>query len=571
MSQAYRDEEVRIQQAMNAVRIGICPNLAVAARKYKAPSRRLQERWKGVPSKLGRSGAGKKLSDAEEMALCQYLDRLDAIGVSARYQLLFKCADSILKWNHPDDTTPASTVSSEWGKRFLKRHPQYSLRKQKILDVNRKNAHHPDTIQVWFRKFQEKCIEKGIQQNDCYNMDETGFRIGIGRDQWVITKDRTRPAYLPSSSNRELVTVIECVSAGGTVIAPMVILPGILIQERWFTATGMEDNYLIATSESGYSNDELSFEWIRHFEKETVNCRKGAWRLLLLDGYGSHCTYEFVQFCDEHKIIPFCLPAHTTHLLQPLDVVLFQPFKHWHAEVVDMATRTGCTDFNKMEFLSAIASIRQQTFKPASIASSFCEIGLFPFNPEVVLRKLRELQPLRPCTPPPVTTTEEDIFNKTPLTIRTLKRQASQLLSSTSDTIPMADLQSQVRKFAKGSIIQATAGFLASEQLEHTQAAENARKVRQQQNRRTVQRGGTIYTSDARKLIRQREDEDTRKAQAAVARAEKKEIKWRLTLRKKVTKHYKEQFERWTKLHQQHINEMAEVCGQVRNTVKLKE
>ena len=34
------------------------------------------------------------------------------------------------------------------------------------------------------------------------------------------------------------------------------------------------------------------------------------WRLLPLDGYGSRCTKEFFDFCDDHYIIPFCLPPH---------------------------------------------------------------------------------------------------------------------------------------------------------------------------------------------------------------------------------------------------------------------
>ena len=46
-------------------------------------------------------------------------------------------------------------------------------------------------------------------------------------------------------------------------------------------------------------------------------------RLLLLDGYGSHCILEFVTFCEAHKIISICLPFYFTHLFQPLNVIIF--------------------------------------------------------------------------------------------------------------------------------------------------------------------------------------------------------------------------------------------------------
>ena len=53
--------------------------------------------------------------------------------------------------------------------------------------------------------------------------------------------------YLASSNNHNLVMFIECVSASGKAIAPMVILPGLLHQECWFTHTTLEDNILLAT------------------------------------------------------------------------------------------------------------------------------------------------------------------------------------------------------------------------------------------------------------------------------------------------------------------------------------
>ena len=63
-------------------------------------------------------------------------------------------------------------------------------------------------------------------------MNKTGFRIGMGKDQWVITRDHTRLMYLASSNNCKLVTVIECISTSGKTIAPMIIFPGLLHQER---------------------------------------------------------------------------------------------------------------------------------------------------------------------------------------------------------------------------------------------------------------------------------------------------------------------------------------------------
>ena len=66
-----------------------------------------------------------------------------------------------------------------------------------------------------------------------------------------------------------------------------------------------------------YSDDKLSFKWIKHFDKFSCQSQTSCIQLLLLDGYGSHCTFEFLEHCNSNNIIIFCLPPHITHLLQP--------------------------------------------------------------------------------------------------------------------------------------------------------------------------------------------------------------------------------------------------------------
>jgi len=106
-----------------------------------------------------------------------------------------------------------------------------------------------------------------LQEGDRYNFDETGFRIGVGHDQWIVTLDPKQQSYLASTSNRQLVTVCETISGDGTALPPMLILPGILHQEDWYTKTDLEDDVLVAVSETGYANDELCLDWLHHFER----------------------------------------------------------------------------------------------------------------------------------------------------------------------------------------------------------------------------------------------------------------------------------------------------------------
>jgi len=333
------------------------------------------------------------------------------------------CANAVLQFAHCGQG-PAPVVSNHRASRFLNRHSEYFIRKQVSLDVNRKSAHQPESIRAWFQKYYDICEQCNIHQGDKYNFDETGFCIGIRCDQWIITRDPTRQSYLGSSTNRELVSVCQTISGDGVVLSPMIIVPGIIHQESWYTMTRILDNYLVGTSETGYNNDELTMKWLLHFEHCSAARLAGSYRLLLLDGFGSHPTKQFLDFCDLHKIIVFCLPAHSSYLLQPLDVVVFQPYKHYHAEVVEAATHTGCGNFDKAELLDTIDTIRQQTFKSSIIQSAFRATGLIPYNPDIVISK-----PQESVIPPshqlePVSASSSII----PLTIASFKTMSDELL-----------------------------------------------------------------------------------------------------------------------------------------------
>ena len=141
----------------------------------------------------------------------------------------------------------------------------------------------------------------------------------------------------------------------------MIIFLGSLHMEHWFSSN-IQDKTLFAVSDTGYTNDELTFEWLTYFEEYSRQHQLSVWRLLICNGYGSHCTYEFLDYCNCHKIIPFCFSAHATHIMQPFNVVVFEPYKHYYAKAVDAATQTSCSNFNKIKFLAAITSIQTKTF-----------------------------------------------------------------------------------------------------------------------------------------------------------------------------------------------------------------
>jgi len=361
------DIEERVTEACEWLTTQKKPYYSKAARKFGVHKDRVRRRFLGKAldsSNIG--GHNRRLNDDEDRALCAYIDLADDIGLPIREKMLRVAANSILR-NHYSDPLP---VSENWPSRWLSRHPEYQKRFRKPLAAIRKNTHDIEGLEKWFRKLKAVREEYGVVDADIHNMDETGFRIGVGRKHKIIARMTTKRQYQSDPDNRDYITSIESISAAGEVHAPLLVLKASCLLERWIVDE-LDDDTAIQFSESGYSNDEINLIWLQHFERATRTRTQGRFRLLILDGFEAYIEYDFVRFAQDHSIILFTFPPHATHLLQPLDVVCFQPLKHYHGEAVDTAVRLGDTEFSKTEFLAVFQSFHQQAFKQSTILSAF--------------------------------------------------------------------------------------------------------------------------------------------------------------------------------------------------------
>lgn len=96
------------------------------------------------------------------------------------------------------------------------------------------------------------------------------FLVGVGKNQWVITKDNTNARlYIENPNNYKYITLVECVGDGGDVISNMLILSGKQHLEKYFKENNVEDNICLVVSGFGYFNDEIGVQWLEHFDNCT--------------------------------------------------------------------------------------------------------------------------------------------------------------------------------------------------------------------------------------------------------------------------------------------------------------
>lgn len=102
-------------------------------------------------------------------------------------------------------------------------------------------------------------------------------------------------------------------------------------------------------------------------------------RLLIIDGHGSHETTEFLWRCLEHNIYVLFLPAHTSHVLQPLDLTIFSPLKRaYRKELQNLSSLLDSTPIGKRNFLVCYQKARQESFTPSNIKAGWRTTGLWP-------------------------------------------------------------------------------------------------------------------------------------------------------------------------------------------------
>ena len=116
-----------------------------------------------------------------------------------------------------------------------------------------------------------------------------------------------------------------------------------------------------------------------------------------MDGHESHHSTEFELFCKEHKIITLCMPSHSSHILQPLDVGCFGPLKKAYGKEIEGLMRAKITHITKADFLPAFCIAFKAAMTEQNIQGAFRGAGLIPFDPKRVLSRLD----VRPRTPSP--------------------------------------------------------------------------------------------------------------------------------------------------------------------------
>jgi hypothetical protein len=472
--------EARIQMAITAYKDQKIKSKKRAAAVYGVSETTLRARLNGRKPRNETRANCHKLVEFEERTLIKHLLDADRRGFSIRPEFLREMAQILLQ-NRTND--PTATLGVKWASTFINRHPEIKSRFNRRISYERAKQEDPKIIREWLKTVYEAIQEHGIHEDDIWNFDETGFAMGLCTTSKVITStERSERPRTVIQGNREWVTIIECIGSSGWSIPPLIILKGKEQQANWYQESQLPAEWRIATSPNGWTTDSIGLYWLKEvFHPFSLSHSIGAKRLLILDGHSSHLSANFDLFCKDNAIIPLCMPPHSSHLLQPLDVGLFGPLKRAYGKLVEKMMVAGNNHIDKQDFLSLYPTARKMVFTQSNIYGGFAGAGLKPLNPERVLEKIT-FQLHTPSPPPPPSSSQESsnssVF-QTPTTTRQLDHKIQRLQKSLTKKRRLSSSPaSHIQHLEKAAQMAMNTNLILQQQITSLRAENERKKIK---------------------------------------------------------------------------------------------
>ena len=291
-----------------------------------------------------------------------------------------------------------------WFEGFMSRRQNLTLRKPQPLSYCKALCANKETIDDFFGKFgglygRLNLISKPM---NIYNADETGVSVVHKPGRVVAELGHSGVYSLCSAERGKTHTVLSCVSASGFVLPPLMVYP-------WKKSVpdhlrlGAVPNTLFSNSQSGWITKEIYLEWFKWFVQSIP---PACPVLLIQDGHASHISIEFIELARDNGVHLLCLPAHTIHILQPIDVGVFKSFKsHFSKACSGYLSKHPGRVITTDVIASLVAEAWPNLFTLVNILSGFRKCGIFlgavsdrQLTPSRALRAGRESE--EPTSPP---------------------------------------------------------------------------------------------------------------------------------------------------------------------------
>ncbi|XP_031336978.1 tigger transposable element-derived protein 1-like [Photinus pyralis] len=404
-----------LQQAIGVIENGL--SIRSAGKQFKIPESTLRNRLKKNSFEKKGMGPEAQLGIDAENKLSLHIKKLQAVGFAPTQRdvrhLAFNLATSLNK-KHTFNTE-TKTAGKVWFSSFMRRHPELSVRKAQGISKARTEGMNRAEIKNYFTLLTDILTENDLLDKPAciWNCDEIGVQLNNEPGKVIAAKGSKDVHVVTSAEKGETITVLACCSAEGQFLPPYCIFNGVYAKSQHLKSAP-PGTVIKMNKKSAYITTELFMDWMtQHF----IPRKPTGKNLLVLDGHASHMnSADMLQIASDNDIIIVCLPSHTTHYLQPLDRVVFKPFKTYFKDACAkmVSTRRGTGKITRDDFGELLNSAWSRSATVQLATSSFRATGIYPLNMDAIpehayLLSCDQDAPVTPGigTPDPISATDQ--------------------------------------------------------------------------------------------------------------------------------------------------------------------
>ena len=341
-----------------------------------------------------RSGPQSLFDEHEEAIFVEHLKSMASLGYGyTGPEVKAKASDYAVFLGKRQKGQP---LSEKWYSGLKSRWPEIRTVTPRALAKERAQASSEQVVSDYFDNLHTVMTANDlIDKPECiYNFDEKGV-LTEHRPPKVIAGAGPVPAV--TSNRSAITTILSCGNALGTQIPPYFIFKGQrmspeLLSDSSHGASG-------TVTETGWSNSEVFLKYLNeHFLKYIQRPSADQPVLLIFDGHRSHVNIPVINWAKENNVVLFVLPAHTSHILQPLDVGCFGPLQRvYNSECHTFLRSCPESRITRYNVCKLACSAYTVGLSPCNLRSAFGKTGIFPFEPSVISKDaLKPAQAYKP-------------------------------------------------------------------------------------------------------------------------------------------------------------------------------
>lgn len=374
-----------LANALKAIDTGL--SLRKAAAAYNVPIATLSRKKGNPETSKQKTGPPPVFSVNEEQKIVDWILFRAQRGLPVTKTELFDSVEQYVKLLKKETPFIDNRPSRHWYEGFRKRHPQLAIRKPQNLTHSRA-AVTGDDLKDWFEEqgkyLHEKQLTK-IPPQRIFNCDETYVSLCPPSEKVLLNKG-SRSAYKVVDSEKEGFTVLFMYSAGGDRAPPMLMFP-YKTEVPQKIVKNCPEGWGVGLSDNGWMTAESFYEYITNvFYPWLVKQGTEFPIVIYLDNHSSHMTMPLVTFCREKGIELIGLVPNSTHIMQPLDISFFHPFKEtWKKAVPRWKNLKNIARVKKEDFPLVLEfALKNMKEEKNTVISGFKAAGLYPFDSSAV-------------------------------------------------------------------------------------------------------------------------------------------------------------------------------------------